>query len=108
MAKQQWFLTALYFSLFLKNKTNSFKDLKDLYSMASTCLDFNPAFSKTQQKKSICLNFSNINNTNKHLPTLYELFEVEEKQVKDCMIKWTKNFEHNILMGQWENMWKMY
>lgn len=35
----------------------------------------------------------------------YELslrFEMEEKQDKECIVKWAKNFGDNIQMDQWE------
>lgn len=38
---------------------------------------------------------------------LYKLLlkcEVEE-QVKECILKWIKNFGYNALMEQWKNMW---
>uniref|UniRef100_A0A8D0KLK4 Reverse transcriptase domain-containing protein n=1 Tax=Salvator merianae TaxID=96440 RepID=A0A8D0KLK4_SALMN len=31
--------------------------------------------------------------------------ELEQEQVKDCMIKWAQNFGYNISMDQWEKLW---
>ena len=31
---------------------------------------------------------------------------MEDEQVKDCMIKWARNFGYNIMMEQWEKMWR--
>lgn len=37
---------------------------------------------------------------------MYEiLLKFEEEEVKECMVKWAKNFGHDIHIEHWECMW---